>query len=113
MSWRGAEGPVTESLVLRVKPTQHTVFLEQDFEAQHLVLRTLGEHTAVPVPPVRWFEANESYLGAPFFVMDRVDGRAPEDSPPYTQQGWLLAVTRVLADLLDLPAPGPVSGQFG
>jgi len=89
-SWTGEQGPVTESLVLRVKPTQHTVFLEQDFEAQYLVLRTLGERSAVPVPRVRWYEADESHLGAPFFVMDRVDGRAPEDSPPYTQQGWLL-----------------------
>jgi len=89
-SWAGDDGPERASLVLRVKPTQHTVFLEQDFEEQYLVLRTLGEHTTVPVPVVRWYEADESLLGAPFFVMDRVDGRAPGDSPPYTQQGWLL-----------------------
>jgi aminoglycoside phosphotransferase (APT) family kinase protein len=79
-----------ESLVLRVKPTQHVVFLESDFEQQYLVLRTLGERTGVPVPPVRWYEANERYLGAPFFVMGKVDGRVPADSPPYTMQGWLL-----------------------
>jgi len=42
------------------------------------------------VPPVRWFEADESYLGAPFFVMSHVDGRVPADTPPYTQDGWLL-----------------------
>ncbi len=89
-SWEGDDGPETASLVLRVKPTQHTVFLEQDFEEQYLVLRTLGEHTTVPVPVVRWYETDESILGAPFFVMDHVDGRAPGDSPPYTQEGWLL-----------------------
>ena len=53
-TWTRDGQPVTESLVLRVKPTQHTVFLEADFEQQYLVLRTLGEHTPVPVPPVRW-----------------------------------------------------------
>jgi aminoglycoside phosphotransferase (APT) family kinase protein len=89
-SWKGAGGSrVIEPLVLRVKPTQHTVFLEQDFEEQYRVIKTLGEQTDVLVPTMRWFEADDSYLGAPFFVMDKVDGRAPEDSPPYTQGGWV------------------------
>jgi len=89
-SWVADGAPVTESLVLRVKPTQHTVFLEADFEQQYLVLRTLGERSDVPVPTVRWYEADATYLGAPFFVMGKVDGRVPEDSPPYTVEGWLL-----------------------
>jgi len=80
----------TEGLVLRVKPTQHTVFMESDFESQYRVLEVLGERTNVPVPPMRWFEADDSYLGAPFFVMEKVDGRAPTDTPPYTVGGWLL-----------------------
>lgn len=89
-SWVTNGTTVTESLVLRVKPTQHVVFLESDFEQQYLVLRTLGERTGVPVPPVRWFEPDERYLGAPFFVMGKIEGRVPADSPPYTVQGWLL-----------------------
>ena len=37
---------------------------------------------------MRWFEADDRYLGAPFFVMDRIDGcRVPADSPPYTVGG--------------------------
>jgi aminoglycoside phosphotransferase (APT) family kinase protein len=89
-SWSEDGTPGGQSLVLRVKPTQHTVFLEADFEQQYLVLRTLGAHSTVPVPPVQWYEADESYLGAPFFVMGRVAGRVPADNPPYTLQGWLL-----------------------
>jgi aminoglycoside phosphotransferase (APT) family kinase protein len=89
-SWTEGGEPVAQQLVARVKPTQHTVFLEADFEEQYLVLRTLGQHTRVPVPPVRWYEADDSYLGAPFFVMGHVDGRVPQDNPPYTLQGWLL-----------------------
>jgi aminoglycoside phosphotransferase (APT) family kinase protein len=80
----------SEGLVLRVKPTQHTVFLEQDFEQQYHVLRTLGAHTDVLVPPMKWYEDDESFLGAPFFVMGKIDGRVPQDSPPYTLEGWLL-----------------------
>ncbi len=89
-SWTRDGEPTTESLVIRVKPTQHTVFLESDFEQQYLVQRTLQHHSNVPVPVMRWYEADESVLGSPFFVMDHIDGRVPADSPPYTVQGWLL-----------------------
>ena len=89
-SWAEGGARHDESLVLRVQPTQHTVFLESDFESQYKVIRALGKHTDVPVPNMRWYEADASYLGAPFFVMDKVEGRVPADSPPYTQAGWLL-----------------------
>src|SRR3954464_12385589 len=65
---------VTEGLVVRVKPTAHTVFLESDFEWQYEVLDLLGSRTDVPVPVVRGFEADASVLGAPFFLMERLDG---------------------------------------
>jgi aminoglycoside phosphotransferase (APT) family kinase protein len=85
---RGKE--VTEGFVVRVKPTAHTVFLESDFEWQYQVLDLLGTKTDVPVPVVRGFEADPSYLGAPFFLMERIDGcRVPADSPPYTVGGWI------------------------
>jgi aminoglycoside phosphotransferase (APT) family kinase protein len=89
-SWTVDGGRHTEGLVLRVKPTQHTVFLEADFESQYRVLEALGTKTDVPVPPMRWFEEDDSYLGAPFFVMTKVDAKAPTDTPPYTVGGWLL-----------------------
>ena len=91
-SWlpAGAAGRVTEALVLRVQPTAHTVFLEADFEPQYQVMQTLGQNTDVPVPTMRWFEPDPSILGAAFFVMDAVEGRAPSDNPPYTQGGWVL-----------------------
>ena len=80
----------TEGLVLRVKPTQHTVFMESDFDSQYRVLSALGQHTTVPVPTMKWFEDDDRYLGAPFFVMGKVEGRVPADSPAYTQGGWLM-----------------------
>jgi aminoglycoside phosphotransferase (APT) family kinase protein len=90
-SWTKNGTACTEPLVLRVKPTAHTVFLESDFESQYKVLSALGAHTGVPVPTMRWYEADDTWLGAPFFVMDRVDGRAPGDAPPYTLEGWLMS----------------------
>jgi aminoglycoside phosphotransferase (APT) family kinase protein len=80
----------TEGFVVRVKPSAHTVFLESDFEWQYRVLETLGTGSDVAVPVVRGFEADASVLGAPFFVMERIDGcRVPADSPPYTVAGWI------------------------
>ena len=80
----------TEGFVVRVKPTAHTVFLESDFEWQYRVLEILGTRTSVPVPVMRGFEADDALLGAPFFVMERIDGcRVPADSPPYTVGGWV------------------------
>lgn len=89
-SWNESGTPTTESLVLRVKPTRHTVFLEADFESQIKVMSALGAHTDVLVPPVRWHEEDPGPLGAPFFVMTKIDGRVPADNPPYTVEGWLL-----------------------
>jgi aminoglycoside phosphotransferase (APT) family kinase protein len=50
----------------------------------------VAEHTDVPVPATEWYEPDASRLGSPFFVMDRVDGVAPSDNPPYVFGGWLL-----------------------
>jgi aminoglycoside phosphotransferase (APT) family kinase protein len=78
-----------DRFVLRVEPTGFRLFLESDFELQYRLLVTLGESTSVPVPPVLWFEPDPRVLGAPFFVMRHVDGRAVPDSPPYNEGGWL------------------------
>jgi aminoglycoside phosphotransferase (APT) family kinase protein len=88
-SWTEGGQRRTDGLVIRVKPTRHTVFMESEFEAQFKVMSALREHTDVPLPPMRWFEEDESWLGAPFYVMGKLDGAAPADSPPYTMQGFL------------------------
>ena len=84
-AWGGAE----HRLVVRVQPTTHTVFPHDLFEVQHRVMSALGDEPGLKVPTLRWFEPDATVLGAPFMVMDRVDGEAPCDSPPYTMEGWL------------------------
>jgi aminoglycoside phosphotransferase (APT) family kinase protein len=93
-TWTDRGGtPHTEGFVVRVKPTSYTVFLESDFEAQYRVLDTLGRHTDIPVPVVRWYEDDERILGAPFFVMERLTGQAATDNPPYTVTGFIFDAT--------------------
>ncbi len=93
-SWVGPGGPVRDHrLVARVAPSGHTVFLEPDFVCQCRVLEVLATRSEVPVPGVVGVEEDPAYLGAPFVVMEHVDGLVPTDNPPYAMGGWLAEAT--------------------
>lgn len=78
-----------ERLVVRVQPTGFQVFPEYDMRLQFRSMQLLAQ-TQVPVPRMLWIEEEDrSVLGAPFYVMGRVEGRVPSDNPPYNAAGWL------------------------
>ncbi|MCB1026959.1 MAG: phosphotransferase family protein, partial [Microthrixaceae bacterium] len=72
--------------VARIEPEldKVPVFPNYDLRLQFDVMALVGDATDVPVPEVLWFEADGSIIGAPFFVMSRVDGDVPPDVMPYT-----------------------------
>jgi aminoglycoside phosphotransferase (APT) family kinase protein len=45
------------------------------------------------VPAVRWTEPDAAVLGAPFFMMDLVEGRVPVGKPSIHAVGWLPTLT--------------------
>ena len=77
-----------ECFVARLRPTGFTVFPRYDIALQYRIMKTLGA-TDVPVPHMRWLEEDDSVLGVPFLVMNRVSGRVPTDNPPYHAGGWV------------------------
>ncbi|GAA2098260.1 phosphotransferase family protein [Streptomyces albiaxialis] len=82
------------ALRLAADPAAYTVFPRYDMARQYRVQRLVAEHSDVPVPRVLWLEEDERPLGAPFFVMERVEGRVPPDVMPYTYEGnWLHSAT--------------------
>lgn len=88
--------PPVRSCALRLAadPAAYTVFPTYDMARQYRTLRLVAEHTDVPVPRTLWLEENPEPLGAPFFVMERAEGRVPPDVMPYTYEGsWLYAAT--------------------
>jgi aminoglycoside phosphotransferase (APT) family kinase protein len=88
-SWREPDGSARdERLVAKVAPTGFQIFPEPRFSEQFRLLQILAG-TGIAVPPVHWHEPDESVLGAPFYVMSRIDGQVPADMPPYHQAGWL------------------------
>jgi aminoglycoside phosphotransferase (APT) family kinase protein len=85
-------GDRREAFVARVAPVQFQIFPEPRFAEQYRLMRILDERTDIPVPPIRWYEPSAEPLGAPFFVMGRIDGDVPTDMPPYHQDGWVTTV---------------------
>lgn len=131
-SWTDGGERCDGAFVARVAPdpSDVPVFPRYDLGAQFRLLEIVAAHSTVPVPRVRWLEEDPAHLGAPFFVMDRIEGRVPPDVMPYTFGSWVSEATdaerralqdasvSVLADLhaidlrrvdvrfLELDAPG-------
>jgi aminoglycoside phosphotransferase (APT) family kinase protein len=90
-------------LVARVAPeaTAVPVFPAYDLARQARVMTDarLAAPT-VPIPEVVLEETDPSWLGTPFFVMQRFDGRVPPDVMPYTFESWVLDATDAERDHL-------------
>jgi aminoglycoside phosphotransferase (APT) family kinase protein len=116
-SWTEAGSEQSASLVARIAPDPAAapVFEAYYLDRQFRTIKEVETHTSVPVPNLRWLEADPSVLGVQFFVMDRVDGVVPTDLPPYAVAGWVAEGTpeqrqrleetsvKVLTDLHAIP----------
>lgn len=91
-AWRTDAGPQRRGLVARLEPSGYTVFPEYDLPAQARILAILRAEGSLPVPEVLWTEDDPAVLGVPFYVMQRIDGRIPTDSPPYHTGGWVTEI---------------------
>ncbi|MFW0796211.1 phosphotransferase family protein [Gordonia sp. CPCC 205515] len=123
--WEGTTHP----LVVRVAPTADSdpVFPTYDLDRQFRIIDHVARSTGVALPRLYWSEPDDGPLGAPFFVMGRVDGDVPPDVMPYTFGSWVSEATEeqrtrlvestvqtiaaihgapVPKELLDLPGPG-------
>jgi aminoglycoside phosphotransferase (APT) family kinase protein len=76
----------TARWVFRIQATSIQIYQDPAVERQFLIQQILGQSTKVPVPHVRWLELDPSVLGAPFYVMDRIEGRVAAN---YNAPGWL------------------------
>ena len=106
------------SVVLRRPPLRAVRPTAHDMTREHRVLSALHS-TAVPVPRPLLLCADPDVLGAPFYVMERVDGVIARDhlpegyAPPSRRPAMTDALVDVLADLHDVdPAAVGLEG-FG
>jgi aminoglycoside phosphotransferase (APT) family kinase protein len=105
-------------VVLRRPPLGHVLPTAHDMKREHTVLSALAD-TDVPVPVPLALCTDESVIGAPFYVMDHVEGRVlrtPEDAHDVTP-AEARALSERLAEVLaaihrvDLERAG--LGDFG
>jgi aminoglycoside phosphotransferase (APT) family kinase protein len=79
-------------LVVRIAPQPNSspVFPYYDMRCQFLTLQRLRTQLYRPaVPHVLWCEHDPAPMGAPFFVMDHVEGQIPPEVMPYNFGSWL------------------------
>ncbi|WP_328715666.1 phosphotransferase family protein [Nocardia salmonicida] len=93
--WSAGGGTEQGSFVIRMAPEDSSfpVFESYDLAMQYQVMAGVAAASEVAVPPLRWLELDDSVFGSPFLVMERVEGRAPSDNPPYVFFGWLFDAT--------------------
>ena len=126
--WQEGGTSRKESLVARIAPDPGAVpvFPVYDMPAQAETIRLVGELSPVPVPKVLWSEPEDTHVGAPFFVMERVDGEVPPDVMPYNfGDSWVSDASpadlarleessvAVLAHLFRIPDPQRHFGFLG
>ncbi|REE95813.1 phosphotransferase family protein [Thermomonospora umbrina] len=101
-------------VVLRRPPLGHVLPTAHDMRREHRVMSALAAGTAVPVPEPLAFCADEGVIGAPFYLMDHVDGRVlrtledAADVPPGEARALGERLAEVLAEihLVDVEAVG-------
>jgi aminoglycoside phosphotransferase (APT) family kinase protein len=83
-----------QKLVLRLESPDPPVYPQQapgfdvEVDIQHRVMSALAAGTSIPLAPVLGYEANPDVLGAPFFVMEFVEGTVPLVTPSYATEGF-------------------------
>jgi aminoglycoside phosphotransferase (APT) family kinase protein len=92
VDWRpgsGPHGPLEHaSWVVRLPPHGEGLFPAYDLGMQGR-LQTVLAHAGVPAVAPLAVEEDETFVGAPFLVMERVAGRVVRADQPYLRTGWL------------------------
>ena len=88
-------------LVLRKQPVGPVLRGAHAIDREYRVLGALAD-TAVPVPPVVLYHADDALLGTPFYLMERVEGRVFTDTTlaalaPHERAPVWMAVAETLA----------------
>ncbi|KJS04998.1 MAG: hypothetical protein VR73_13645 [Gammaproteobacteria bacterium BRH_c0] len=86
-TWNEGGQPREQRLVVRVQKDTDCPMLADVFTQYH-VMKAIAENSDVAVPPILAAETDPSILGAPFFLMERVDGRPTPDFPVHHESGW-------------------------
>lgn len=92
-AWREGDILREQGMVVRIKPTTFTVYVDDMFTEQHRIMSVMRDSGRVPVAEIFWVEEDSAILGAPFFVMEKFVGRVAVTIPSYLEEGWIVDLT--------------------
>lgn len=109
----------TTRWVVRRPPLGHVLATAHDMKREHRVISALHHGTDVPVPTPLLLCEDDAVIGAPFYVMEFVDGtpyRTAEELAPLGAERTRAAVLGLVDTLVDLHSVDPEAvglGDFG
>ncbi len=86
LNWEESGEQKTKGIVLRAAPRDEKIFPEYEIGHQFHIMRLLKD-TGIPVAKMILLEENPSVIGAPFFLMEKLEGDVPQDFPSYHGSG--------------------------
>jgi aminoglycoside phosphotransferase (APT) family kinase protein len=89
-TWSGAGRDHTAGFVARLA-SDRPLYLDADLEVHARIYQALAEVADVPVPKMYGYEPDRDLVGAPFFVMERIEGQVPADTPHWRTAGFVFA----------------------
>lgn len=89
VNFETAEGPGSQTLVVRRQPTDLEVVPGSSLSMQGQMMAALDRLQVTPVPEWIGMEPDPAVLGLPFLVMGRVVGRSATQNPNYNTTGWV------------------------
>jgi aminoglycoside phosphotransferase (APT) family kinase protein len=103
LSSPGGTGVANETLLFDVERSTGTVegfvarlatddplYLDYDLTTHYRMYAEMMAVPSVPTPQVMSYEPDPVVLGAPFFVMEKIDGVVPSDSPSWAAEGFVV-----------------------
>lgn len=88
VAWLAPDGPQQLRCVARIEAAE-PLFRGSDLRQHYRIIEKMREVSRIPVPTLHGLEDDPEVVGAPFYVMGRIDGEIPRDEPIYNESGWL------------------------
>jgi aminoglycoside phosphotransferase (APT) family kinase protein len=79
----------SKGFVLRTQPAGGELFYDTPLLFQWQMMEAIAQRSDIPVPRLVQASADGGPLGAPFFVMEAVEGRVPLNGTGYHGSGWV------------------------